>query len=108
MSTASKGNIQNYSAHIEPGRDGLFSLIKSILRTLNYESGVNRSGGRLCHLCHHPRPLLGLPVNWIAADIICTKDGILIEHWDVIQDEATKEQSKSGNPMFGDSFSPSA
>jgi hypothetical protein len=40
MSTASKGNIQNYSAHIEPGRDGLFSLIKSIPRTLNYESGV--------------------------------------------------------------------
>ena len=23
---------------------------------------------------------------------------------DVIQDEATEEQSKSGNPMFGDSF----
>jgi hypothetical protein len=33
-----------------------------------------------------------------------TLDGILLEHWDVIQDEATKEQSKSGNPMFGDSF----
>ena len=40
----------------------------------------------------------------IAADIIRMKDGILLEHWDVIQDEATKEQSKSGNPMFGDSF----
>jgi len=29
---------------------------------------------------------------------------LLIEHWDVIQDEATQEQSKSGLPMFGDSF----
>jgi len=29
---------------------------------------------------------------------------MLVEHWDVIQDEATKEQSKSGNPMFGDTF----
>jgi NADP-dependent 3-hydroxy acid dehydrogenase YdfG len=29
---------------------------------------------------------------------------ILVEHWDVIQDEATKEQSKSGQPMFGDKF----
>ena len=46
----------------------------------------------------------GAPVNWIAADIVRLKDGILVEHWDVIQNEATKEQSKSGNPMFGDTF----
>jgi len=37
-------------------------------------------------------------------DIIRIKDGKLVEHWDVIQDEATQEQSKSGNPMFGDAF----
>ena len=46
----------------------------------------------------------GLPVNWIAADILRVKDSILVEHWDVIQDEATQEQSKSGAPMFGDKF----
>ena len=46
----------------------------------------------------------GASVNWIAADILRIQDGILVEHWDVIQDEATKEQSKSGNPMFGDAF----
>ena len=46
----------------------------------------------------------GAPVNWIAADIVCIKDGILVEHWDVIQDEVTREQSKSGLPMFGDAF----
>jgi len=40
----------------------------------------------------------------MAADILRIEDGILAEHWDVIQDKATKEQSKSGNPMFGDSF----
>jgi hypothetical protein len=44
---------------------------------------------------------IGLPVNWIAADVVRLKDGILVEHWDVIQDEATEQQSKSGNPMFG-------
>jgi len=37
-------------------------------------------------------------------DIVVIKDGILIEHWDVIQDEATKDQSTSGHPMFGRSF----
>ena len=37
-------------------------------------------------------------------DIVRIKDGILVEHWDVLQDEATKEQSKSGLPMFGGKF----
>ena len=46
----------------------------------------------------------GQAVNWIAADIVRINDGVLVEHWDVIQDEATREQSKSGQPMFGDSF----
>jgi predicted SnoaL-like aldol condensation-catalyzing enzyme len=47
---------------------------------------------------------IGLPLNWIAADILRIENGILVEHWDVIQDEATKEQSKSKAPMFGSSF----
>jgi predicted SnoaL-like aldol condensation-catalyzing enzyme len=42
--------------------------------------------------------------NWIVVDVMRMKDGIFEEHWDVIQDEATKEQSKSGLPMFGDRF----
>jgi len=46
----------------------------------------------------------GLPVNWIAADILRITGGVLVEHWDVIQDEATRAQSKSGLPMFGASF----
>jgi predicted SnoaL-like aldol condensation-catalyzing enzyme len=46
----------------------------------------------------------GLPVNWIAADIVRIKNGALAEHWDVIEDEASQEQSKSGLPMFGDTF----
>ena len=46
----------------------------------------------------------GLPRNWIVADILLLKDGLLVEHWDVIQDEATQSESKSGRPMFGSSF----
>jgi hypothetical protein len=33
----------------------------------------------------------GLPLNWIVADIVRLKDGMLVEHWDVIQDEAICE-----------------
>jgi len=43
-------------------------------------------------------------VNWIAADIVRIENGLLQEHWDVLQDEATEEQSKSKAPMFGASF----
>jgi len=38
------------------------------------------------------------------ADIVRVEDGLLAEHWDVIQDEATAEESQSGLPMFGDAF----
>lgn len=47
---------------------------------------------------------IGQPINWIVADIVRIKDGVLAEHWDVIQDEAIREQSKSGLSMFGDKF----
>lgn len=33
-----------------------------------------------------------------------TSCAFLIEHWDVIQDEATEAESKSGSPMFGAEF----
>jgi len=46
----------------------------------------------------------GAPVNWIAADVLRMQNGILVEHWDVIQDEATEEQSRSKRPMFGTTF----
>ena len=92
-----------HSAHIEPGRDGLFNLINSIPPTLKYESGTIMAENDLV-IVHGRFSGIGLPVNWITADIVRIKDGILVEHWDVIQDEATRESSKSGLPMFGDKF----
>jgi predicted SnoaL-like aldol condensation-catalyzing enzyme len=44
------------------------------------------------------------PVNCVVVDIVRIENGLLAEHWDVIQDEATRESSKSGLPMFGDKF----
>jgi predicted SnoaL-like aldol condensation-catalyzing enzyme len=92
-----------HSAHIEPGREGLFNLIKSTPATLKYEPGLIVAEGDFVML-HGRFRGMGLPVNWIAADILRIENGILVEHWDVIQDEATKEQSKSKLPMFGSSF----
>jgi predicted SnoaL-like aldol condensation-catalyzing enzyme len=96
-------NYVQHSAHIAPGRDGLFNLIKSIPPTLKYEPGVIVANEDFV-IVHGRFSGFGQPVNWIAADIRRVQDGILVEHWDVIQDEATQEQSKSGHPMFGDKF----
>ena len=46
----------------------------------------------------------GRPRSWIAADVVRIADDVLVEHWDVLQDEATRAESKSGLPTFGDSF----
>ena len=92
-----------HSAHIEPGRDGLFNLIKAAPPELKYEPGVVLAEGDYVIL-HGRFSNIGLPVNWIAADIVRLKDGILVEHWDVIQDEAPEQQSKSKAPMFGKTF----
>jgi predicted SnoaL-like aldol condensation-catalyzing enzyme len=99
-------NYIQHSAHIEPGRDGLFNLIKSLPPTLRYEPGMIVAEKDFV-IVHGRFSGFGQPVNWIAADIIRIEDGILVEHWDVIQNEATQEQSKSGQPMFGDKFATS-
>src|SRR5713101_3230292 len=93
-------NYIQHSAHIEPGREGLINLIKSLPPTLKYEPGTIMAEGDFV-IVHGRYSGIGLPVNWIVADIVRIKDGVLVERWDVIQDEATKEQSKSGAPMFG-------
>jgi predicted SnoaL-like aldol condensation-catalyzing enzyme len=92
-----------HSAHIAPGREGLFELVKAAPPTMKYEPGLVMAEGDFVIL-HGRFSGFGLPVNWIAADIVRIEDGILVEHWDVIQDEATREQSKSGRAMFGDAF----
>jgi predicted SnoaL-like aldol condensation-catalyzing enzyme len=92
-----------HSAHIEPGREGLFNLVRNAPSALKYEPGLIVADGDYV-IVHGRFSDFGLAVNWIAVDILHIEDGILVEHWDVIQDEATRESSKSGLPMFGDKF----
>jgi predicted SnoaL-like aldol condensation-catalyzing enzyme len=92
-----------HSAHIAPGRDGLFDLIKSIPPTLKYEPGTIVAEGNFV-IVHGLFSGFGALVNWIAADLLRIEDGLLVEHGNVIQDQATEEQSKSGAPMFGKTF----
>ena len=92
-----------HSAHIEPGRDGLFNLIRSSPPTLRYEHQLIVAEGDYV-IAHGRFSGTGRSVAWVAADIVRIENGRLAEHWDVLQDEATKAESKSGLPMFGDHF----
>jgi len=91
-----------HSAVVPAGRDGLFNLVRSLPSTAHYENALTIAEGDYVFL--HGRYTEANNPNWVAVDIVRLEDGKLKEHWDVIQDEATKEQSKSGLPMFGATF----
>lgn len=92
-----------HSAHIAPGRDGLFNLVRALPDTLRYENQLIVAEGDYV-IAHGRFSGNGRPAAWIAADIVRMEDGRLAEHWDVLQDEATEVQSLSALPMFGDGF----
>ena len=96
-------NYIQHSAHIPPGREGLFTLIKGLPDGFHYENGLTVANSEYV-LLHGRFTGIGLPANWIVVDIVRLENGQLAEHLDVIQDEVTKEASVSGLPMFGDSF----
>ena len=96
-------NYIQHSAHIAPGREGLFNLVRSVPETMHYENQLMVAEGDYV-IAHGRFTGMGRPAAWIAADILRFEDGVFVEHWDVLQDEATQEQSKSGLPMFGDKF----
>jgi MFS family permease len=92
-----------HSAHIEPGREGLFGLVRSLSDSLRYEHGLILAEGDYV-IVHGRFSGHGGPAAWVAADVVRIENGVLAEHWDVLQDEATTAESKSGLPMFGDRF----
>jgi predicted SnoaL-like aldol condensation-catalyzing enzyme len=92
-----------HSAHIPPGREGLFGLVRSLPPTLRHETERMVAEGDWVmvrgRFSGH-----GQPAPWIVVDTLRMTDGVLAEHWDVIEDEATRHSSVSGAPMFGDAF----
>jgi predicted SnoaL-like aldol condensation-catalyzing enzyme len=92
-----------HSAHIQPGREGLMNLIKSVPPTLKYEAGTIVADGDFV-IVHGRFSGMGRPRNWIAADVVRVENGVIAEHWDVIEDEVGQSDSQSGLPMFGNSF----
>lgn len=93
-------NYLQHSAAIGAGRDGLFALVHSVHR--QYESALVVAEGD--NVMVHGRFSGGGRPTRIVVDILRIEDGRIAEHWDVMQDEATRADSKSGLPMFGNRF----
>ena len=96
-------NYIQHSAHIEPGRDGLFNLIRNSPDTPALRTSAHRCRGGLCH-CSRTFFRNGAPRCLIAADIVRIENGRLAEHWDVLPERSNRAESKSGLPMFGERF----
>lgn len=96
-------NYIQHSAHIGPGRDGLRQVIAATPKEMRYEHGLIMAEGDYV-MVHGRYSNIGQPRAWVILDIVRVENGLLAEHWDVIQDEVSKEESKSGLPMFKDYF----
>jgi predicted SnoaL-like aldol condensation-catalyzing enzyme len=92
-----------HSAHIPPGRDGLFNLVKASPPDRHYENVLAVADGDYVML-QGRLSSTELRANRITVDLVRLQDGLIAERWDVVPDEATAEESKSGPPMFGDTF----
>jgi predicted SnoaL-like aldol condensation-catalyzing enzyme len=58
-----------HSAHIAPGRDGLFELVRAAPKELRYENSLIVADGDYVML-HGRFSGIGGPVNWIVVDIL--------------------------------------
>jgi predicted SnoaL-like aldol condensation-catalyzing enzyme len=93
-------NYIQHSAHIPPGREGLLDLVESLPPTHQREIGAMVAEGDL--VMAHGR-LWGYGdgrPNRVVEDVVRIADGLLAEHWDVIEDEASRRASRSGLRSF--------
>lgn len=92
-----------HSAIIPPGRDGLFAYVKAAPPTMRYEHQVITASGNYV-MVHGRFSGLDPAASIVAANVVRIEAGVFVEHWEVLQDEVTQAQSKSGQPMFGEQF----
>ena len=98
-------NYIQHSAHIAPGREGLFNLVKSLAAELRYEAGPIVADGEFV-IVHGRFSGTGRPRNSIAVDIVRIADRLLAEHWDVLQTRRPGKNRRAGGPCSGTYFQP--
>ena len=89
-----------YKQHNPGIPDGPAAIAKMLptLTALRYEPGMAVAEGDLVMV--HGRYIGWGPKPMIAVDIFRVRDGKVVEHWDVMQEEVPAAETASGNPMF--------
>jgi predicted SnoaL-like aldol condensation-catalyzing enzyme len=82
---------------IPNGAKAIANLIPT-LTGLSYEIGMVVAEGDLVMV--HGRYVGWGPKPLVAVDIFKVKNGKVVEHWDVMQEEVPPSATASGNPMF--------
>ena len=90
----------NYKQHNPRIADGPAAIARLIptLTALTYEPGMAVAEGDLVMV--HGRYTGWGPKPMVAVDIFRLKDGKVVGHWDVLQEEVSPADTASGNAMF--------
>ena len=90
----------NYKQHNPMIADGPSAIARMIptLTGLTYEPGMTVADGDVVMV--HGRYTGWGPKPMIAVDIFRLKEGKVVEHWDVMQEEVPAANTASGNAMF--------
>ncbi|WP_205214942.1 nuclear transport factor 2 family protein [Sphingomonas sediminicola] len=83
---------------IADGADDLPKVVASLPKNFKYEPGVIVADGDLVMI--HGRYTGWGPKPLVTVDIFRVKNGKLVEHWDVMQEDVPAAQTKSHRPMF--------
>src|SRR5579863_1011565 len=91
------GNYKQHNPQIPDGPSAIAKLIPT-LTALKYEPGMAVAEGDLVMV--HGRYTGWGPKPMVAVDIFRVKNGKVVEHWDVLQEEVLAAETASGNAMF--------
>ena len=91
-----------HSRLVPAGREGLFGLVRTT-PDAHFEYDMVIAKGDFVWI-HSRYTNSASSTALIGVDIVRIENGKLAEHWDVLQDEATRSESAGGHPMFGNAF----
>jgi predicted SnoaL-like aldol condensation-catalyzing enzyme len=88
-----------HNPSLPDGVELLRDIVAGLQPDFSYEPGMVVAQGDM--LMVHGRYSGWRPKPVVAVDIFLVKDGRMVEHWDVLQEEVPSYITKSQRPMFG-------
>ena len=91
-------DYRQHNPAVGNGVAGLRAIAPKLSPSLKYEPGMIVEDGDIVMI--HGRYVGWAEKPLVAVDIFRVRDGKLVEHWDVMQEEVPASATASGNPMF--------